>query len=438
MAGIFMTGNKEIRERLLQWLWPLLIFVMLCGGSGLAAAKASPAVAVSSHPVLSWAGYPDAVMYEFQIAPTKAFADSELLLKTTEVFTAGYQPDLSRWLGRTLYYRVRPLDYGRQPLAAWSSAVAIKVAYPEDFSKFQPRITSRWSKVTPILYPVYSWIPVVGADTYQVELFAVNKSAAPKSPKRYRLLRTFAVAGSLSFDCYDDSPRVGDYAWRVRALNKDGQPIGGFSDLDEFSLTAVPGKFALGVFGDSIMHGGGAISGSPSDFCYSLHAYLAVPAVNLAKSGDTAETSLLRFDQDVAPFAPRTLLILAGTNSIRGGEKAEKVTGELTAIYNKCKENRIFPVFLTLPPINPGRIALVFKEESAEGWQEERQKVNQYIRTNFPHIDIAPLFTDLDGTMPVKWATDGLHPDSKAKKLIADMVNHSQFLSGSSTRTPAK
>ncbi|HWR38454.1 MAG TPA: SGNH/GDSL hydrolase family protein [Patescibacteria group bacterium] len=378
---------------------------------------------VSSQPILCWPSYTDAVMYEFQIAQSEKFAADSILFQTTDVFTFGYQPDLSPWLGQTVYYRYRPLDYERQAIAPWSPAVAMKATHPEKFSELQPCTTANWSKVTPILYPVYSWIPVSGAGKYKVEIYSVDAKMAGEKGNGYQFLRSYDIEGGLTFDCYDEEPRVGQYAWRVQALDKSGLPIGRFSDMEEFSLEAVPHQFRVGVFGDSIMHGGGAISGSPADARYSLHAYLNPPAVNLARSGDTSAASLQRFDQDVTPFSPQILIVMTGTNSLRGGEKADEVMENLSDIYNKCKDNNIAAIFLTLPPINPERIATVFQETTASQWQNEFQKVNQFIRQNLPHVDVASLFTDASGMMPVKWSTDGLHPDGKAKKAMADAIN---------------
>lgn len=384
-------------------------------------------VQVSTYPVLQWTIYPDAVIYELDIALDKNFSAKNIVFHSTSVYVAGYQPDLSQWQGKTLFYRVRPLNYDRQPIDKWSNITEIQIAYPEDFDKFQPVTVAKWSKVTPILYPAYSWVPVFGAEKYKVEIFSVDKAAPLQSEKRYQLLSSHPLDGGLTDEWYDEVSRVGNFAWRVQAFNENEQPIGLPSDFEEFTLEAVPGQFAIGVYGDSIMHGGGAVSGTPADLCYSLHAYLAGSAINLARSGDTSALSLERFDRDVLPFSPQTLLILTGINSIRAGAKAENVIQDLMGIYNKCLENNITPVFLTLPPINPERIKLIFQERSAPSWSIERNKVNQYIVQNLPCIDIAPFFIDSDGIMPVKWSTDGLHPDSKAKKLIADMFNRSQF-----------
>jgi len=413
----------------------LLLFMITAGNcQGVVASESIPAVnsmektleRVSSYPVLRWKIYPDAVIYELDISLDKDFSAKNIVFHSTSVYVAGYQPDLSQWQGKTLFYRLRPLNYDRQPIDKWSSVTEIQVDYPEKFDEFQPVTVAKWSEVTPILYPAYSWIPVFDAGKYKVEIFSVDKAATIQS-NRYQLLSSHQVDGGLTAEWYDEVSRVGNFAWRVQAFKENGQPIGLPSAFEEFTLKAVPRQFAIGVYGDSIMHGGGAVSGSPADLCYSLHAYLGNSAINLAKSGDISATSLERFDKDVLPFSPQTLLILTGINSIRGGEKSENVIRDLTGIYNKCLANNITPVFLTLLPVNPARINLIFQEKTGTSWSIERNKVNQYIVQNLPCIDIAPLFTDSDGIMPVKWSTDGLHPDSKAKKLIADMFKRSRF-----------
>ena len=416
----------RVKKKIVSWV--LAGLFLLQGGVLAEPSAAFPPAAkeVTSQPVLQWTGFPDAVMYELDIAQSVDFAANQMAFHSTAVYSAGFQPDLTRWLGKVLYYRVRPLDYEKKPLSEWMPLVAIAVKEPHNFQNFRPVTTTQWSLVTPILYPVYAWIPVRGADRYKVELYQAT-AAGSSSERKYKLLQTWEVKGSLTADFYDEEPRIGTFAWRVQAIAWNGQPIGQFSDREEFTLLPSPRKFALGVFGDSIMHGGGAISNAPSDFTYSLHAYLKTPTLNLARSGDTSATSLERFERDVVPFSPRMLIISTGTNSLRGGVKADEVTSELTGIAVKCRLNKIVPVFLTLPPINPDRIWQVFHESSASDWQVELQKVNRYILENLPHLDVAPLFVDSHGWIPPYWATDGLHPDAKAKKAIGKLINQADL-----------
>ena len=165
------------------------------------------------------------------------------------------------------------------------------------------------------------------------------------------------------------------------------------------------------------------MSYSPVDWEYSYQTYLDFPVVNLSNSGDTSDTAVDRFDEDVLPFHPRYLIILEGSNSIRGGTSAESVISDLKAIKAKCEKNSIVPIFMTLPPINPASIEKVFNEPTADDWREEMDTVNQYIRTQTINIDLASRMNYPDGVLPARLALDGLHPDINIKKKMAAIIN---------------
>lgn len=176
-----------------------------------------------------------------------------------------------------------------------------------------------------------------------------------------------------------------------------------------------------GLFGDSISHGGGRMSFSPSDALYNLGFYLDEPAVNLAQSGDTSRRMAERFEADVLPFRLQYLLIMGGTNSLRGGEDPEAVIGDLRYIGDKCRENGIKPIYLTLAPINPDNIKRYFDEDTAPDWKERFSAVNEWIRMQ-DHIDTAVLFADMDVLSP-EYGADGIHIDWKGKFLMGQLIN---------------
>ena len=175
--------------------------------------------------------------------------------------------------------------------------------------------------------------------------------------------------------------------------------------------------------GDSITHGGGAISYSPADWPYDYQTHLNFPSYNLGRSGDTAETSAARFDADVLPFQPRFLIIMTGINSLRAGAAAEDVIEDLQSIKEKCLTHGIRPIFLTLPPINPSAIRRTFGETTAPNWQQELREVNAFIRRQPYSIDLYPYFADTRGELPERFAIDGLHYDISGKKLMAAIIN---------------
>ena len=122
------------------------------------------------------------------------------------------------------------------------------------------------------------------------------------------------------------------------------------------------------------------------------------------------------------PYNPKYLLILGGTNSLRGGVPAEQVIQELTEIGEKCRVKGIRPIFLTLPSINPAAIERVFDEPTSEGWRSAFTKVNQFIRRQPYYIDLEPHFIDSKGVMQNRLAIDGLHPGLEGKELMAQII----------------
>jgi lysophospholipase L1-like esterase len=133
---------------------------------------------------------------------------------------------------------------------------------------------------------------------------------------------------------------------------------------------------------------------------------------------------LERFERDVLPFQPRYLLILGGTNSLRGGTPAAQVIADLIAIREKCLRYDIRPIFLTLPPINPIAIENVFQEPTVPNWRTEFDLVNAFIRQQRYHIDLEPHFLDDNRELPARFAVDGLHIDIEGKRLMGNVINH--------------
>lgn len=388
----------------------------------------SPSNPASDTPMLTWTVIPGAVYYEIEFLnappenPNSIFLSDHHIYVSREVFTNGYNADLSVYPGSLLYWRVRCLDYDGNPLGVFSDAQEISIDHKlrKPLKPLVNTIFNSNGMATP-LYPVYSWIPVFGATKYEVEVM----SEPPENPNgiepsKFQIWSKH-ITGS---DCYDEVARIipGKYYWRVRGLDENNNPVGVFSDTGEFIVDLNAGNYSA-TFGDSITHGGGAISYSPADWEYDFQTYLNFPTVNLGKSGDTSATMVDRFDSDVLPFKPKYLIIMGGTNSLRGGTPANEVIQELSTIRNKCILNGIRPIFLTLPPINPVAIDRAFQEETVPNWKLEFTLVNNFIRQQRYYIELTPYFTDEHGELPSHFAIDGLHLDIEGKKLMAQLIN---------------
>lgn len=287
-----------------------------------------------------------------------------------------------------------------------------------DTNPTSPRTTTEFDKMDyPPIYPVYSWIPVNGADHYEVELI--------KDGKIIRRYFSDSNPGDDNFDLYDKTPVLdeGEYFWRVRALTSDKQPLTNWSDKSASNSFEVKRQVRFCALGDSITHGGGSISVPPSTVIYNWETYCAIPVKNLGRSGDTTAEMLARFDNDVLPFRPEVLFIMAGVNDYRANILGWESVENLIEIKNKCERNGIKPVFLTPTPINPAQIQRVnFVEMPPEDWQEHRKFICEWINSQEFSIDVNERLTDADGNLIDTLSIDGLHPDAEGKKIIGEAV----------------
>ena len=385
---------------------------------------------LSYSPILAWDKDSESVYYEIEF-----FAEKPMFLSTTAesdkaifrsyaIFQNHYNAPLQTFatdfLGKQpLYWRVRGMDFDGKPYTPFSElAVLWTSGDKEGMGAPEPLTDYNNGNGSVLLYPVYHWIPMTGMVRYELQIYEGN----PLTDKDAKLVDTLHTDVA---ELYDANPRYSnrDFYWRVRATDEKDVPTSRWS-LPKRFRTAPTDRWEVGVLGDSISHGGGHYSYGPEDFEFSWLRYLNFPTINLSESGDTIQMTVKRFNRDVLPFRPKYLLILTGTNSLRGGEDPQVVIEGLKEIQQRCRKHHIRPILLTLPDVNPDNIAHVFHEPTADDWTERFHEVNAYIRTQV-HIDTASAFPRPDGVLPTPFAMDGLHPDVAGKKLMGAKVNSS-------------
>ncbi|MBD3878885.1 MAG: SGNH/GDSL hydrolase family protein [Quinella sp. 1Q5] len=347
---------------------------------------------------LYWDIVPNAVKYEVFIAGNSLFAYTNGIEIPVENVNAKFQVNAVSLEGTTLQNKLPIVTIDTNPTAPLTTTEFDKMNYPP-------------------IYPVYSWIPTSGADHYEIELI--------KDGKIIRRYFTSTQQQDDDFDLYDKVPVLdeGEYFWRVRGLNQDNQPLTQWSTKDAANSFEVKHQVRFAALGDSITHGGGSISVPPSTVMYNWETYCAIPVKNLARSGDTTAEILARFDNDVLPFRPEVLFIMAGVNDYRANILGSESVENLAALRDKCELNGIKPVFLTPTPLNPAQIQkLGFVDLPPEDWQEHQRFICEWIRDQEHFIDVNDKLTDEAGNLIESLSVDGLHPDAEGKKIIGEAV----------------
>ena len=389
-------------------------------------------------PFLVWHTVPRAVCYEVEIlsAPPEIEGGTSLsqffsLESTKKIYTNGYQADLRPYRNyENLYWRVRALDLHLNPVGEFCKAE--KIYFDEKKSSPDCPLINNFDFMDYVplpIYPVYSWIPLHDGYKYEVELLThPPKVENDTEPSPDSVWRQITLDKSSCYDEYS-RPYAGPYYWRVRALDEEDNPIGTWSDTEKFVVPDYSGGVFAAIFGDSISHGGGAVSYSPRSLEYSYATYIDFPVINLSRSGDTSHMTLERFSRDVLPFKPKNLIIFTGTNSLRDTTiTAESIISDLKEIERLCKLNNIRPIFLTLMPINPENIQYAFHTPTDPAWHEKMNAVNAFIKRQEFFIDLEPYFYDAFGKMDEQFSVDGIHPDLRGKMLIGEIINQSKNL----------
>jgi lysophospholipase L1-like esterase len=403
----------------------IIIIVMACFGQAPVALAAQPESIRITWPLVA-----DAVGYELEITdqylpPGQTIALARHVITDVTVQTTG--TELSGELlpkVATLWWRVRAVDVQGQPLTDFTESKHLSEGEINPQAPL-PVMSYPDERAVP-LYPAYSWIPSLNAAGYDVEILNVSLSVNERSQQNQQIA-WYHVAGGISFDCYDwhSYRTAGTYYWRVRAVDDFGQALGTWSSCTAFAVTTQ--GYAAAALGDSITHGGGAISSPPGTPIYDWTQSVTVPVKNLGRSGDTTDALIARFDQDVLPFHPAILIIAGGINDVRDGTDASQIINNLCVIKQKCLARDITPVFVTLAPINPQKIATIIGAPLPPQWQHNWRAVNAWILNQPNSVDTASLLKNAQGLLPDRLSADGLHPDSEGKRVIGQAISQKLF-----------
>lgn len=363
---------------------------------------------------LSWEPVPGAVSYQVAIMRANKNIPENVVSVKRGIFTNGYELDTSVMrAAKDYYWKVCPLDASGHYIKLYSD---LKPLTGQELNPTAPKPTTEFESMAYApLYPVFSWVPVTDGKYYDVRVYRDDPQAG-----KPELIRELSTEGSV---LYEDAGYTwpGRYFWQVRSRNEAGTRV---SDWSAPSYYQVEGTVKVAAIGDSITHGGGAVSTPPGYVMYNWETYSQVPVKNLGYSGDTVAAMEARFDSDVLPFKPKILVIMGGVNDFRSGALASDIIPYLKRMGEKCRAHGIIPVYATATPINPHFIAnWSYITKPAPDWKAEQVKLNKWIMEQQYAVDVAQGMTDCYGLLMDEATTDGLHPDVLGKKQIGEAIS---------------
>ena len=283
---------------------------------------------------LSWEPVPGAVSYQVAIMRANKNLPENVVSVKRGIFTNGYELDTSVMrTAKDYYWKVCPLDASGKYIKLYSD---LQPLVDQELNPKAPKPTTEFESMAYApLYPVFSWVPAKDGKYYDIRVYR-EENGKPV------VIRELSTEGSVY---YEDAGYTwpGKYYWQVRSRNESGTHISEWSTPSWFQVSN-PVKVA--ALGDSITHGGGAVSTPPGYVMYNWETYSQVPIKNLGYSGDTVAAMDARFEADVLPFHPKILVIMGGVNDFRSGAMAQDIIYYLQQIGNKCRMHVIISVFV--------------------------------------------------------------------------------------------
>jgi lysophospholipase L1-like esterase len=130
-------------------------------------------------------------------------------------------------------------------------------------------------------------------------------------------------------------------------------------------------------------------------------------------SGQTTSEMLVRFRRDVLDLKPRCVVIMAGINDIamnNGIISHENIMGNIESM---CELAKLHKIKVILCSVTPSRQFRWRKELTpAEDIKRLNVMIKEYAAKNKIHyVDYHSALTEEDGGLPLKWASDGVHPN---------------------------
>ena len=133
---------------------------------------------------LRWKAIPGAVQYQLVLLKDETDTKENIIYTENGIFTNGIELDLRQYSGEKagFYWKVCPLDYFGRAVSRFSTPRPITDG---EINARSMAVTSELDRMayTPV-YPVFSWIPYLGADHYQVRVY--RKGATKREDKLLR------------------------------------------------------------------------------------------------------------------------------------------------------------------------------------------------------------------------------------------------------------
>ncbi|MBI3840837.1 MAG: hypothetical protein HY297_02610 [Thaumarchaeota archaeon] len=140
--------------------------------------------------------------------------------------------------------------------------------------------------------------------------------------------------------------------------------------------------------------------------------------LNKGVNGERSDQILARFGRDVLSEGPKFVVILAGVNDIFQGIPGERITANLSEMYDSSLQTRTVPVACSVLPYN-----FMGSREAGALSEINQWIVGQSRRLSIPYADTSTAVADTSDWRRLGSTPDGLHPDVEGYRKMAEKIS---------------
>jgi len=245
-----------------------------------------------------------------------------------------------------------------------------------------------------------------------VSVFSATERATTQEPDAAKQTVTTPRIPSTGFAGLDTYR-----ASRIAMFTDDFGQLARYRSANDTLAKGAPAKGRVVFFGDSITDS------------WKLENYFAGSAyVNRGIGGQTTPQMLVRFRQDVIDLAPKSVVILAGTNDIAGNTgpmRNEDIVANVATMAELATSHRIAPIVASILPVHnyTPRSQDFFAQRPVQRILDVNRALKDYCAKNrIVYLDYFSAMVDEKGLLREGLAEDGLHPNDSGYKIMAPLA----------------
>lgn len=157
---------------------------------------------------------------------------------------------------------------------------------------------------------------------------------------------------------------------------------------------------------------------------YATHFFPGKPYIGRGMTGQSTDTMLWRFQQDVIDLHPAAVVILGGSNDVVLADRHitfQQTTTDIQAMVELAEQHHIRVILCSVPPVSH------YPQPQQAIFSEEIRTINHWLQAyaasqHLTYVDYYSAMADSTGALKNALTVDGLHPNAAGYDVMRPLV----------------